>query len=166
MRRRGLFRHEPEGYQCPFCAFVHGEDNGVNAPGDLVYQDELVTAFIAPYWWPRNAGHVIIVPNAHYENLYTLPQRYGHRIYDIAQAIALALKRTYSCQGVSTRQHNEPAGYQEIWRLHLHVFPRYEGDDLYGSPRSPESAPVAERRAYAELLARYLAEADIPAISE
>lgn len=125
-----------------------------------------MTAFIAPYWWPRNAGHVIIIPNAHYENLYALPRDYSHRIQDIAQAIALALKHTYHCQGLSTRQHNEPAGNQDVWHFHLHVFPRYEGDDLYGSPRSPDVAPVEERRAYAELLKRYLAEHGMPVISE
>jgi hypothetical protein len=31
------------------------------------------------------------------------------------------------------RQHNEPAGNQEVWHYHLHVFPRYARDDLYGS---------------------------------
>jgi hypothetical protein len=31
------------------------------------------------------------------------------------------------------RQHNEPAGNQDLWHLHVHVFPRFEGDNLYGS---------------------------------
>ena len=47
--------------------------------------------------------------------------------------IAIALKEAFGCDGTSTRQHNEPAGNQDLWHLHVHVFPRYDGDDLYGS---------------------------------
>ena len=46
---------------------------------------------------------------------------------------ASALKLADRCGGVSTRQHNEPAGNQEVWHFHLHVFPRHDGDGLYGS---------------------------------
>jgi diadenosine tetraphosphate (Ap4A) HIT family hydrolase len=41
---------------------------------------------------------------------------------------ALALKTAFDCPGVSTRQHNEPAGNQDVWHLHVHVFPRFESD--------------------------------------
>ena len=55
----------------------------------------------------------------------------------------------YDCEGTSFRQHNEPGGDQEVWHYHLHVFPRYAGDDLYGSEArltAPEErAPYAER---------------------
>ena len=137
---------------------MRGEDNLVSADDDQVYQDDLVTAFIAPYWWPHNAGHVIIIPNAHFENIYDLPSEYAHRIQDVARMIALAFRATYHCQGVSTRQHNEPAGNQDVWHYHLHVFPRYDGDNLYLNRRSPEVAPAERRRAYAELIKGYLTE--------
>jgi histidine triad (HIT) family protein len=117
-----------------------------------------VTASISPHWWPNNAGHVVIVPNAHFENIYDLPQVYAHRIQDVAQVLALAMKHTYHCQGISTRQHNEPAGNQDVWHYHLHVFPRYEGDNLYLSQRSTEVASAEQRRAYAEMIKSYLSE--------
>jgi histidine triad (HIT) family protein len=62
------------------------------------------------------------------------------RVHDCARAVALALKAAYACDGVSTRQHNEPAGSQDVWHYHLHVFPRYVGDGLYGSQRQPLAA--------------------------
>ena len=46
---------------------------------------------------------------------------------------ALALKTAFDCDGVSTRQHNEPAGNQDVWHYHLHVFPRFTDDGLYAS---------------------------------
>ena len=62
------------------------------------------------------------------------------------------MKAAFSCDGVSTRQHNEPAGYQEVWHYHLHVFPRYGADELYRS--SARRTTVDERAPYAASLAQ------------
>jgi len=61
----------------------------------------------------------------------------------------------YKCDGVSTRQHNEPAGGQEVWHYHLHVFPRYEGDNLYKSSAIRDFIPLEKRVVYAERLRAY-----------
>ncbi|MER5390020.1 RtcB family protein [Saccharopolyspora sp. NPDC002686] len=53
------------------------------------------------------------------------------------------------------RQHNEPAGDQDVWHHHVHVFPRYPGDDLYGSEPCRQFASPQWRRYYAALLARH-----------
>ncbi|HET8845269.1 MAG TPA: HIT domain-containing protein [Ktedonobacteraceae bacterium] len=152
-----MFYHAPENYVCPFCRVVQGTYDALIMRQDVVFEDTLVTAFIAPYWWPNNEGHVLIIPNEHFENLYDLPRLYAHRIQDLAQAIALAFKQVYHCHGVSTRQHNEPAGNQDVWHYHLHVFPRYIDDSLYQSFRSREIAPPEKRWAYAEKVRTFLA---------
>ena len=90
------------------------------------------------------------MPNDHVENIYALSRELGADIHETARLIALAMKAAYSCDGVSTRQHNEPAGQQEVWHYHLHVFPRYEGDELYTSPARLTSAE--EREPYANAL--------------
>src|SRR2546429_5478506 len=123
-RKTMTFSHEPEQYSCPFCALARGESGPLNTPQDIIYQNDIVTAFIPPRWWPNNPGHVISIPNTHVENIYTLPSREAHAIQDLAREVALAFKHVYQCDGVSTRQHNEPAGGQDVWHYHLHVFPR------------------------------------------
>ncbi len=55
--------------------------------GDVVLRDDLATAFVAASWWPNNPGHVIIVPNAHYENIFDLPLHYATAIHAAAQKI-------------------------------------------------------------------------------
>lgn len=50
------------------------------------------------------------------------------------------MKRVYGCDAVSTVQHNEPYGNQDVWHYHVHVFPRYDGDNLYRSPRQLTTA--------------------------
>ena len=156
-----LFNHEPANYTCPFCLFLRDGKNLINDKQDIVYQDRLITGFVAPQWWPNNEGHVLIIPNEHFENLYDLPRKYAYHIQDLVQEIALAFKHVYDCDGVSTRQHNEPAGNQDVWHYHLHVFPRFEGDDLYHSLRPPGFAPLEKRRDYATRLTTFLAERDI-----
>lgn len=57
----------------------------------------------------------------------------AHRFNAPSATRALALKAALSCDGISTRQQNEPAGDQDVWHYHVHVFPRYADDGLYGS---------------------------------
>jgi len=78
-------------------------------------------------------GYALVVPKEHYENLYDLEDPAGLDIHRLTRRIAIALKEAFACDGTSTRQHNEPAGNQDLWHLHVHVFPRYHGDDLYGA---------------------------------
>ncbi|MDY7039469.1 MAG: HIT domain-containing protein [Chloroflexota bacterium] len=77
---------------------------------DIFYQNDAVTAFIGSHQWPHNPGSAVIIPNEHFENIYDLPLHFATRIWELAKAVALAMKVVYSCDGVSTRQHNEPAG--------------------------------------------------------
>lgn len=62
------------------------------------------------------------------------------------------MRATYPCDGVSTRQHNEPGGGQDVWHLHVHVFPRRIGDDLYASHQDTRWAAPEERATYAARL--------------
>ncbi|WP_222619102.1 hypothetical protein [Ornithinibacillus hominis] len=45
-----------------------------------------------------------------------------HLRFRVAQLTALAMKDTYDCDGITTRQHNEPAGSQDVWHYYLHVY--------------------------------------------
>jgi hypothetical protein len=72
--------------------------------------------------------------------------------------VAMALKAVCSCDGVSTRQHNEPAGSQDVWHYHLHVTPRYEDDGFYATQR--EFMPVDQRARHAEKLRGYLQQSE------
>ena len=157
-----MFNHEPPGYKCPFCEIVSGIERKNNSQNDIVHQDSLITAFISPRWWPRNPGHVLIVANEHYENIYDLPSRYASRIHDVARDVAIAFKQTYNCDGVSTRQHNEPEGGQDVWHYHLHVFPRYKDDNLYQSTPSQEFMPADKRSIYAQRIREYLSSREHP----
>src|SRR5262245_37497164 len=127
-----MYNHEPKDYICSYCQIARGEEREESDQrGGVIFRNELITAFIARHWWRSNPGHVIVIPNQHAENIYDIPEEIGHGIFDFSKQAAIALKQTYKCDGTSLRQHNEPAGNQHIWHYHLHIFPRYEGDNLY-----------------------------------
>lgn len=146
------YNHAPPGYICPFCSLVQGalNEHVHSLLTDIVLQNASVTALISSHQWPRTRGHVIIIPNEHYENIYDLPLEVAADIHAVAKSVALAMKRKYGCKGISTRQHNEPAGNQDVWHYHLHVFPRYPNDGLYTSQGSLMNS--GQRAIYAQKL--------------
>jgi histidine triad (HIT) family protein len=148
--------HEPAGYDCPFCRMQQGIFNEHNQPGDVVAVTDHAFARIAPKWWPGNPGAVLVIPREHHENLYDIPTVIGHAVWDLTQQVAIAMRRTYDCEGISTRQHNEPDGNQDVWHLHVHVFPRHPGDNLYVRHREARWVGHDERMPYAEVLAAEL----------
>jgi histidine triad (HIT) family protein len=151
------FNHEPQDYPCPFCIVIAGQYNEHTTKDDIVYQNEFAIAKIAPKWWVNNPGHVLVVPNKHYENIYDIPADVLAEVYKVVQKVAIAIRSTYGCDGTSTRQHNEPAGNQDVWHLHVHVFPRYEGDQLYQNHDKKSFVDAAARAPYAQKLQAYFA---------
>lgn len=124
-----MFTHEPEAYVCPFCRNIRDDESDL--PLEILYRAEDVVVKVNPKWWPNNPGAALVIPVEHYENLYDLPDRLAVPLLRATRETALAMKAAFGCDGVSTRQHNEPAGNQEVWHYHVHVFPRFHHDDLY-----------------------------------
>ncbi len=150
-----MYSHAPENYECPFCRIASGVFEGYTQSSDVVYRDHIVTAFVASHWWQNNPGHVLVVPNRHIENIYDLTPDVAIYVYELARQLAIAFKEVYGCDGTSIRQHSEPAGNQDVWHFHLHVFPRYDNDRLYELHRTKRLTTPEERRPYAEKLRHY-----------
>lgn len=141
--------HEPKGYSCPFCRLQQGDFNERNMPSDVIAVTDRAFARIAPKWWPGNPGAVLVIPRTHVENLYSLPQEDSHAVWKLSQEVAVAMRKAYDCEGTSIRQHNEPAGDQDVWHLHVHVFPRYEDDRLYQRHHESRWVGPSAREPYA-----------------
>ena len=107
---------------CIFCEIVRG-----NAKATIICQDDLITAFMDVQ--PVNPGHVLIVPNAHAAYLADLPEETGAHIFRVAQRVTAAIRASgLECEGVNFLLADGEAAMQEVFHVHLHVFPRYAGD--------------------------------------
>lgn len=151
-----MYNHEPADYDCPLCHIAKSEPvKGEPQESTVIYRTDKVTVFIAGRWWRACPGHVIVISNQHIENIYDMLEEIGHAIFDATKKVAVALKEVYGCEGVSTRQHNEPAGDQDAWHYHMHIFPRNEGDDLYVNHKDNYWTTLEERQPYADKLKAY-----------
>ncbi|WP_207736393.1 HIT family protein [Fusibacter ferrireducens] len=90
-----MISHQPEEYNCPFCLVVEGIENEhvITLQEDIIYKNAYVTAFIASHWWPNNKGHILIVPNRHYENIYEIPVDYICEVHMLEKRVAKAIKK-------------------------------------------------------------------------
>ncbi len=148
--------HAPAGYECPFCDLATGQfqaPGNLCEPGDIIYSDSLALAFIASHGFEPQPGHVLVVPRDHYELLYELPDDVAARIMTVTRDMAIAIKKAWKPDGISTRQHNEPAGSQHVWHYHQHVLPRWHDDGFYFTPKRPIVPPSVRAQKAAELRA-------------
>lgn len=152
-----MFNHEPPDYNCPFCNLIQGIESGHNRKQDIVFENDYAIASVAPKWWNKNPGHVLVMPKHHYENIYDISDDVLAEVYKVVKKISIAIRSTYDCDGTSNRQHNEPAGNQDVWHFHTHVYPRFEDDNLYQNHDDKKFVSAEERLPYAEKLREFLA---------
>lgn len=149
-----MYNHALQDYKCPICLGAQGikNEDTMLKQADLVFKDNLVSVFINSFFINGNEGHLIVVPNKHFENLYELNPEYAHRIIDISQKMAVAIKKSYGCDGVTIRQNNEPASGQHAFHYHMHIFPRYDNDNFETNVSKKRESTPEERAEYIEKL--------------
>jgi histidine triad (HIT) family protein len=126
--------------ECVFCAIVNEK-----APASIVYRDEAVGAFMDIQ--PVNPGHVLVVPVRHAASLTELSDEVAGRIAKVSKQIAAALPQTgVRCEGFNLFLADGTVAGQEVFHVHMHVVPRYEGDGfgLRFGPHYGELPPRAE----------------------
>ncbi len=107
---------------CIFCEIVAG-----CAPASIVFQDDRCCAFMDIQ--PVNPGHVLIVPVAHVAFLDDLDEETGAYLFTVAQRLSRALRRSgVRCEGVNLFLADGKEAGQEVFHVHLHVFPRFQND--------------------------------------
>lgn len=108
--------------QCVFCDIVAGR-----APASVVHDDETALAFLDLR--PVTEGHMLIIPKRHAAGLRELAPADGARLFTTAMRLAEGLRRSeLRCEGVNIFLADGEAAFQEVFHVHLHLFPRYAGD--------------------------------------
>jgi histidine triad (HIT) family protein len=92
-----------------------------------VYEDESALVFMDIQ--PVNPGHMLVIPRRHAAYLADLDEATGAHLFRIAMRMATALRRSgIRCEGVNLFLADGEAAFQEVFHVHLHVFPRFAGD--------------------------------------
>jgi histidine triad (HIT) family protein len=78
---------------------------------------------------PVNPGHVLVVSKTHAVRLADLAPELGGEIFRVGMLVAAGLRRSgVRCEGINLFLADGAAAGQEVFHVHLHVFPRFESD--------------------------------------
>ena len=105
---------------CVFCKIIEGK-----APAHIVYKDDDVTVFLDIY--PVEKGHLLVVPNEHYESVADAPPHVAAKVFAVAAAFARIYRKELDAPGVNVLANSGRAAGQEIFHFHVHVIPRWRG---------------------------------------
>ena len=106
---------------CIFCKIINGE-----IPSYTIYEDQIVKVFLDVN--PIAEGHMLVVPKTHYKDINDIPVDVLTHIQNVAKEMYAKLKKNLSVDGLTLTQNNEYG--QEIKHYHLHLIPRYKGDNI------------------------------------
>lgn len=106
---------------CTFCDIIRGAGEV-----SLCYEDADAMAFMDIQ--PVNAGHVLVVPRAHYESLADVPPQLAMHLFDISMRLAGVVRQVTGCEGLNVVVNSGAAAGQDVFHYHVHVIPRREHD--------------------------------------
>ena len=107
---------------CIFCQIVAGR-----SPASVFYEDDVALGFMDI--GPVTTGHVMIIPKKHMARISDLDEETGRHLFAVSHKTARALYNSgLKCEGVNLFLADVKAAFQEVFHVHLHVFPRYKGD--------------------------------------
>jgi histidine triad (HIT) family protein len=121
---------------CIFCAIAAG-----SLPSERVHADERTVAFLDIA--PAAAGHVLVIPRAHADDIHGADPADLAACAETAQAMAARVSGALGCDGVTIMQSNGRAAGQTVFHYHVHVIPRMDGDGAL-RPWTPLAMPPGE----------------------
>ena len=96
------------------------------SPVSVFYQDALVLGPMTI--GPVTEGHAMVIPRSPVASLADLDEATGRHLWTVTQRAAVALQASgLRCEGVNLFLADGAAAFQEIFHVHMHLFPRYRG---------------------------------------
>ncbi len=108
---------------CIFCKVVAGE-----VPCFKIHEDAATLAFMDIN--PVNEGHALVIPKAHFEDVFTVSEEAIAATAAAAKRVAAAVQAALDPPGMNLFQCNGEAANQSVPHFHMHVIPRRMGDRL------------------------------------
>lgn len=92
----------------------------------VIFEDEDVVAFYDGY--PISPGHALVVAKQVTPSLFDLPPLMRQHIWEAVSKVRSILQKRHSPDGFNVGLNDGPAAGQTINHAHIHVIPRYKGD--------------------------------------
>lgn len=108
---------------CIFCKIANGE-----IPAATLHEDEDFRVILD--LGPASKGHALILPKQHAANLCELPDETAAKAMILAKRMTKRMMEGLNCDGLNVVQNNGLAAGQTVFHFHMHLIPRYEGDNV------------------------------------
>ena len=130
---------------CIFCKILDGV-----IPSAKIYEDEDFAIILDV--GPASFGHALMIPKNHYANLFEMPEELLSKAMSIAKVWGDKLVKALNADGLNLVQNNGLAAGQTVFHYHLHLIPRYEGDNV-GNLWNPGTLTEEQKKEILEKLA-------------
>lgn len=107
---------------CIFCKLANGD-----IPTNTVYEDEDFRVILDLA--PATKGHALILPKAHFANLYEIEDETLTKAAKLAKKVITRERELLGCDGYNVVQNNGEAAGQTVFHFHMHLIPRYAGEE-------------------------------------
>jgi histidine triad (HIT) family protein len=125
-----------------FSKIVSGE-----IPALKIYEDQATLAFMDIS--PASRGHTLVISKDEHPDVYEMPPETLAAVTRTVQRVARGLRAALQPDGINIIQNNGAAAGQTVFHYHVHIIPRWEGDNAVRLWQ-PRDADQAELRALAE----------------
>jgi len=116
--------------QCIFCKIVSGE-----AGAHKAYEDDTTLVFMDLF--PASDGHTLLIPKAHCKDLFDAEEGALAALMRTSKRVATALREVVRPEGMMVFQLSGAAAGQTVFHYHMHLLPRWAGQDLSLHSRKP-----------------------------
>ena len=107
---------------CIFCKLANGD-----IPTNTLYEDDSFRVILDGS--PAAKGHALVIPKNHFANIYEMDDDTVGGAAVVAKKMAEKITETLGCDGLNVLQNNGEAAGQTVFHYHVHLIPRYKGDD-------------------------------------
>jgi len=101
-------------------------------PAEIIYEDDQVVVFLDIK--PVHAGHALVVPKVPFVNIFDGDLEVLGHMMKVGAEIGRRQQVALGATGVNLIMNNGAAAGQEVFHAHLHVIPRYKGDQSFSPP--------------------------------
>lgn len=108
---------------CIFCKIAGGE-----IPAATLYEDENFRVILD--LGPASKGHALILPKAHAANIYEISDELAAKAMILAKKMVRVMTDALHCDGFNIVQNNGECAGQTVFHFHMHLIPRYKGDEV------------------------------------
>jgi diadenosine tetraphosphate (Ap4A) HIT family hydrolase len=102
---------------CPFCTLP---------PEQIIDSDDL--ALVIRDGYPVSPGHTLVIPKRHIDSWFEITQAEQQALLDLLAKAKKVLETEFMPDGYNIGINDGPTAGQTVPHLHMHLIPRYKGD--------------------------------------